>query len=183
METFDPCATPPIEEKVRDLAEVSDVVPQGTSADVSFRVTNPSGKLRLTLEVFVQPGLQGTAGGGPEAHDYAQDTWQLHAVTRRKMAGDIRLNAVFYDATTFPPTATARPMPDSYEVISGVQVIHGTVHCQPQLAAQPGERYMICARWEPIDPEMSTKERAYWFAFCELTTERPDPTPVRPPEA
>lgn len=166
---WDPCTIPPILERTLTLAQIGTPGAGGLSADVPFRVTNPTTKLKLTLEAYVQPGLQGRGGGtGPTTHDYTDETWQLYATTVVPQAGDIILNPVFYNAS-FPPVGTARPMPDSYEIASGVKVVNGTVHVVPGDANQVGENYMVKARWEPIEACMSTEERDYWFSFCQLT--------------
>lgn len=177
---WDPCAVPPIKIVDCQLAQVVDSGGVGETADVGFRVTNPTAKLHLTLLVFVAPGLQGD-GSGPTVHDYTGETWQLYdVVAGRADAGgavlqDIDCNPLFYNP--FPTTPEARQLPDTYEGETGIKVIRGLVHTDP-VNNQVGERYMVRAVWEPVDCCMTTEERQYWFGLCQLTADANTPVEV-----
>lgn len=161
---FETCHPDDLVKRVdKELAQVVEGS-EGTSADVGFRVTNPSKKLHLTLHVYARPGNNG-AGVSPDSHDYTGETWQLYAVIADNP--EIQLNPAFVDGAG---ADTPRNLPDSRNVNDGVKVIRGTIHIDGAL--QPtGDIYKVVAIWEPVDPGMGLDERKYWFGMCSLEPE------------
>jgi len=135
-----------------------------TSPTIRFRVTNPSKKLSLTLHVYARPGNNGAAQN-PGTHNYAGETWQLTAAVLDNP--EVELNPAFVDSTG---AAAPRALPDSYDVVDGVKLIHGQVSIVG--SGQPtGDIYKIVAIWEPTDSTMTYEERLYWFKKCDLSVE------------
>lgn len=164
-EKFDPCAAELIHEKEIELCQYLDAGGALETADVRFRIEYPTAKLHLTMLVFARPGANGVAAVSPGAHDYTGETWQLTAVADGNPP--IECNAVFFD-NNFPPVATPRPLPDTYEVDSGVKVIHGVAHVIGNADDSDADIMMLRCVWEPTDSHMTAAERQYWFAKCRV---------------
>lgn len=128
-----------------------------------FRIKNPSVRLHLTVFAFVRPNQIG-AGSGGAAHVYTGETWQLTVVAQG--TPDAMCNDVLVDPVT--GAATAQPLPDSYEVETGVKELAGVLNLQNN-ANGPGSWYVTCI-WEPAEggERMTDNEWAELIALCDL---------------
>lgn len=161
-EKWDPCAAPDLLVKDVELAQYF-AEGEAPTADVAFRIENPTAKLHASYFVFARPGANGVATNEPGPHDYANETWQLYASIKGNP--DVRCNPVFLSSVV-PRTEAARPLPDSYEAESGVKLIEGVVHLVGNPGSSDNDIMVLRVIWEPVDCSMTAKERAYWFAKC-----------------
>jgi hypothetical protein len=162
------CSTPDVEVHEVVLA-VKDNLGEGPPpAQLFFHVRNPSARLHLTLEIFFRPDAP-TADG---VHAYAGETWQLFAAADG-VNPEIALNFVF-DNGGSPPVRVDQPLPNSWEVESGIKAIQGIVVAAAVVGASGS--YVVRATWEQAVGETMTEATlARLFARANLTTANPPP--------
>jgi len=139
----------------------------GTARTVLFFAHNPTPRLRwsITVGFELDPAknfVPFTVGTGP--------TWQIRAVRLPTVGGSpADLNDLFINASG---TATARPLPDGYELDSAVKDVRGTLNlfdgAGRNLDSGQFGNLVIEALWEPHDGYVNRSEIAQLLTQCEL---------------
>lgn len=130
----------------------------GLAHNFTFRVTNPSDRLHLTVTA------QFESDSGAE-YTVANVTWQLLAMLRNAQTNRSSPGQLIYGPV---------PAPDGYEVDSGVQDIRGTVFI-PTTATYgftvgDGGFWVVQATWEPtVNVAPDALELQDLMTACSLT--------------
>lgn len=121
-----------------------------TSGTARFEVLMPGRLVHVTIACFAR----GTGGKlVPAAYSYTGETWTITALTGK---GDV-LNAMF----------TARQLPDSWELETGIRSARGTVALAAQAAGVLAE-VIVQAMFEPADAAISDEALDQLYARCAL---------------
>ena len=130
----------------------------GLAHNFTFRVTNPSDRLHLTITV------QFETDSGAEL-TIANVTWQLLAMLRNAQTNRSSPGQLIYGPT---------PAPDGYEVDTGAQDIRGTVFVPTTatfgFAVGDAGFWVVQATWEPnINVAPDAEEMQDLLSACSLT--------------
>ena len=121
---------------------------------IGVRLSNPTGKLRFSIE------MSDNDGGRIVALN-PNSNWTGRSVINGQT---IAPNNIF----------TAQPLPDSFEAVTAGTLFQFvfTVSCVAVAAAGVSGLTALCT-WEPVDPQMSDVERRYWFGLCKAVVDGP----------
>ncbi len=151
----------------RQAAQLINQAHAATPVTVLFYAHNPSPRLRwsITVGFELDPAAQVvpfTAGTGP--------TWQMRAIRLPASGGaPADLNDIFINAAG---VATARALPDGYELDSAVKDVRGTLSLFDGAGGtiDSGQfgNLVIEARWEPHDGAVDRKDIAQLLQRADL---------------